>query len=252
MSVKLRKLQDSDKETYIKLANELWVNKKMLQNEKENDNFWKCMFSDTEIHYTILMDNQICGFVSVMKLDKEVQELGVELFEKFRHRGIGYSAVVQLLEICKNEYHMHKIQSKVYADNYPSILLMRKIGGAPCKIARNMCIEETFQSDFQKDNVGLISDNIKSMAKLFDVEPKLLLSNLLVFQITIPIGKRQFDVALTGDLNYKKEIENQSMKFMYSQTRQFLESLLSKIQNSTKEEIQAELSATIEKMESGL
>lgn len=252
MNVKLRKLQDSDKEAYLNLENEIWVNKKMLQKEKENDSLWNSMFSDTEIHYTILVENQICGFISVMKLDKEVQELGLELFEKFRHQGIGYEAVVQLLEICKNEYHMHKIQSEVYADNYPSILLMRKIGAIPCKIKRNACIDEAFQSDFQRDNEGLISDNVRSMAKLFDVDPKRLLSNLLVFQIAIPIGKRRFDVALTGDLSYKKEIETQSIKFMYSQVRRFLESLLSKTKTSTKEKIQAEFLATIEKMKSAL
>lgn len=252
MNIRLRKIQESDKETYIELANEIWVNKKALQDKEHNDSFWKSMFSNTEIHYAILMGEQICGFASVMKLDKEVQELGIELFEKFHHQGIGYAAVVRLLEICKDEYHMQKIQSKVYADNYPSILLMRKIGGVPCKITRNACIEESFQSDFQKNNMELISDNIRKIAKLFDVKPELLLSNLLVFQIAIPIGKIQFDVALTGDLSYRKKIETQSIKCVYSQSLQFLEALLAKTENSTKEEIQAELSAMIERMESVL
>ena len=252
MDIELRKIQDSDKETYIKLAKEIWVNKKALQNEEHNDGFWKNMFSDKEVHYAILRGDQICGFVSVMKLDKEVQELGVELFEAFRHQGIGYKAVVRLLEICKDKYHMQKIQSKVYADNYPSILLMRKLGGAPCKIVRNACIDESSEADFQKENAELISGNVREMARLFHVEPELLLSNLLVFEIAIPIEDRQFDVKLTGELDYKKKIETKSIKCVYSESVRFLESLLENSKSRTKEEIQAELSAMIEKMESNL
>ncbi len=252
MDIELRKIQDSDKETYIKLAKEIWVNKKALQNEEHNDGFWKNMFSDKEVHYAILRGDQICGFASVMKLDKEVQELGVELFEEFRHQGIGYKAVVRLLEICKDKYHMQKIQSKVYADNYPSILLMRKLGGVPCKIVRNACIDEASEADFQKGNAELISDNVREMARLFHVEPELLLSNLLVFEIAIPIEDRQFDVKLTGELDYKKKIETKSIKCVYSESVRFLESLLENSKSRTKEEIQAELSAMIEKMESNL
>ena len=37
MNIKLRKLQDTDKEAYIKLENEVWVNKKALQDEEHND-----------------------------------------------------------------------------------------------------------------------------------------------------------------------------------------------------------------------
>ena len=252
MDIELRKIQDSDKETYIKLAKEVWVNTKALQNEEHNDGFWKNMFSDKEVHYAILRGNQIFGFASVMKLDKEVQELGVELFKEFHHQGIGYKAVVKLLEICKDEYHMQKIQSKVYADNYPSILLMRKLGGVPCKIVKNACIDEASEADFQKENADLISDNVREMARLFHVESELMLSNLLVFEIAIPIEDRQFEVALTGDLDYKKKIETKSIKCIYSESVRFLESLLEKSQNSTKEEIKAELSAMIEKMESNL
>lgn len=94
MNIELRKLQDTDKEAYIKLENETWVNNKALQDEEHKDRLWKGMFSDTEIHYAVLMESHICGFISITKLDKEVQELGVELFEEYRHKGIGYAALV--------------------------------------------------------------------------------------------------------------------------------------------------------------
>lgn len=170
MKIELRKLRDSDKKVYIELANEVWINKKWLQDEEHNDRFWKTMFSDKEVHYVILMGNQICGVASIMKLDIEVQELGVELFEKYHHQGIGYAAFIQVLELCKDKYHIKKLQAKVYADNFPSILLMRKIGGVPLGITRNLCINEHLQLEFQTNNEELISDNIREIAKLFNVK----------------------------------------------------------------------------------
>ena len=161
MNIELRRLQDSDKEAYIKLENEVWVKKKALQDEEHNDRLWKSLFSDTEIYYTVLVENQICGFVSITKLDKEVQELGLEFFEEYRHKGIGYAALVQFLEICKKEHKIMNIQSKVYADNFPSILLMRKIGGTPYGIMQNVCIEEASQWEYQEENKGLRSYNVR-------------------------------------------------------------------------------------------
>ena len=72
MNIELRKLLDSDMETYFELENETWVNKRMLQDEEANDRSWKAMFADTEAHYAVLMGDQICGFASILKLGEEV------------------------------------------------------------------------------------------------------------------------------------------------------------------------------------
>lgn len=253
MDIELRKLQDSDKETYIKLENEIWVNRKALQDEEHNDRLWKSMFSDTEIHYTVLMENHICGFVSITKLDKEVQELGVEFFEKYRHKGIGYAALVQFLEICKKEYKIKNIQSKVYADNFPSILLMRKIGGTPYGITQNVCIEEASQLEYQKENKELISDNVKEVARLFNVEPELLISHLLIFEIPIPPVGSRFHVSFTGNLNYEKRIETQALNHMYLETERSLRSILEKIENNPSENgVNGEIADMIKRLETGI
>lgn len=241
MKIELRKIKDSDREIYIELANEVWVNKKLLQDEKHNDLLWETMFSNTEKHYAILMEHQICGFASIMKLDKEVQEIGIELFQKYHHQGIGYAALTQLLQICKCEYHILKIQSKVYADNFPSILLMKKIGGVPFGITRNLCIDKHLQLEFQKNNKELISDNVKEVARLFGVKPEVLLSNLLLFQIPIGSQENGFNILLTGNLNYEKKIETRAMNCMLFYTRQMLEDLLKKTKDSTTDKLIEEL-----------
>lgn len=250
MNIELRKLQDSDKEAYIKLENEILVNKKVLKDEEHNDKLWKSMFSDTEIHYTVLMEDQICGFVSITKLDKKVQELGIEFLKEYCHKGIGYAALVQFLKICKEEYKIKNIQSKVYADNFPSILLMRKIGCTPYGIAKNVCIEESAQLAYQEENKGLISDNVKEVARLFNVEPELLLSHLLIFKVPLEPVRNQFQVSFTGNLNYEKRIETQEIKHMYRQTERSLRSISEKLKNNPSENVvNEEISDMIKKFE---
>ena len=48
------------------------------------------------------------------------------------------------------------------------------------------------------------------MAELFGVEPVLLLSNLLVFQIPLQPAEIRFSLSLTGDLSYEKKIETKA------------------------------------------
>lgn len=246
MKIELRKMKDTDREIYLELANEVWVNKKLLQDEKHNDLLWKTMFSNTEMHYAVLMEHQICGFVSIMKLDKEVQEIGIELFRKYHHQGIGYIALTQLLQICKREYNILKIQSKVYADNFPSILLVKKMGGVPCGITRNPCIAKHLELEFQKNNKDLISDNVKEVAKVFGVRPEMLISNLLLFEIPIESEENKFNILLTGNLNYEKKIETRASNYMISCTRQWLENLLKNSTDKTRNKVIEETLETLD------
>lgn len=130
---------------------------------------------------------------------------------------------------------------------------MRKLGAIPYQIARNNSISESSLLNFQKENTDLISENMREMAKLFHVQPDQLLSNLLVFQIPIPIDKIQFDLALTGNLSYEKKIETQATRWLYSCFIRRLKSLKEKNENSTNEEfkkaLKAEITAWIEKLE---
>lgn len=88
MNIELRKLLDSDKETYFELENETWVNKRMLQDEEANDRSWKAMFADTEAHYAVLMGDQVCGFASILKLGEEVRNLGWNFLKDSVIRGL--------------------------------------------------------------------------------------------------------------------------------------------------------------------
>ena len=127
---------------------------------------------------------------------------------------------------------------------------MRKIGGTPYEITENPCIEESLRTEFQKDNAELISDNVKRMAELFGVEPELLLSNLLVFQIPLQPAEIRFSLSLTGDLSYEKKIETKAINHMYQETARILKSILEKAKKGTEEDFRKEMMDMIENLES--
>ena len=85
-----------------------------------------------------------------------------------------------------------------------------------------------------KNNAELISDNVKRMAELFGVEPELLLSNLLVFQIHAPACGNTFSLSLTGDLSYEKDRNQKQSTTCIRETTRIHKSILEKAKKAQK------------------
>ncbi len=251
MNVRLRHIEESDKDSYIELEKETWVGDGLLEGENNADQVWTGIFMKTEITYTILANAEISGFCTIKHIDQDEKEIAIEIFTRFRHQGIGYQALKLLMEICEKEYHMKSVKSKVYPDNYPSILLMRKLGAMPYGIERNAAVEEQFEKEFQDNNRELLSENLFKVANVFQVDKEKLLSKVLCFKIELPIREIQFDLVLDGDVNYKKEIETKAIQFMYRRMKNSLETILATCSDG-KENLNEEIQKLITKYEIAL
>ena len=251
MNVRLRHIEENDKDSYIELEKETWVGDKLLEDDNNADKVWAGIFMKTEITYTILANAEISGFCTIKHIDQDEKEIAIEIFKRFRHQGIGYQAVKLLLEICEKEYHMKSVKSKVYPDNYPSILLMRKIGAIPYATERNAVVEEQFEKEFQDNNKELLSENLSKVASVFQVDIEKLLSEVLCFKIELPSKEKQFDLNLDGNVDYKKEIETKAMRFMYHQMKNSLETILATCSDN-KENLNEEIQKLISRYETVL
>lgn len=251
MTVRLRHIEEADKDSYIELEKETWVEVNLFKDENEADKVWANTFTrETEITYTILENTEICGFCSIKHIDQDEKEISIEIFKRFQHQGVGYQALKILLEICEKEYHMKSVKSKVYPDNYPSILLMRKIGAMPYGVERNAAVEEQFEKEFQDNNRELISDNLSKVANVFQIDKEKMLSQVLCFKIEIPIRKIQFDLFFDGDVDYKKEIETRAIRFMHQKMINSLKTILTSCADS-KESLNEEIQKLISRYENG-
>ena len=83
------------------------------------------------------------------------------------------------------------------------------------------------------------------MARLFNVEPELLLSHLLIFKIPI-----EPQVSFTGNLNYEKRIETQALNHMHLKTGRLLRSILEN--NPSKNGVNEEIADMIKRLEAGI
>lgn len=107
--------------------------------------------------------------------------------------------------------------------------------------------------EYQKENKELISDNVKEVARLFNVEPELLLSHLLIFKIPIESVGSQFHVLFSGNLNYEKRIETQAFIHIYLEAERSLRAILEKAENNPSENgINEEIVNMIKRLQMGI
>lgn len=124
---------------------------------------------------------------------------------------------------------------------------MRKVGALPLKTVRNACIDPSSMAEFRTANAELISDNLCKIADLFQVSPNHLLSNLLIFEISLPVIQSQFSLSLTGDLHYEKRIETQTMHCMLSQIAKSIEELLDEHADAIDDKLKEEIASLLSK-----
>lgn len=62
---------------------------------------------------------------------------------------------------------------------------MKKLGAKPHGIANGLLKKEEDKEQFEMENEGLIDERLTQLAEKFGVEPKKLLSHVLVYQLEI-------------------------------------------------------------------
>lgn len=106
----------------------------------------------------------------------------IELLKKYRHRGYGYHALVEMLNALTALTGKTIYRSRVDSDNYASQNLMKKLGAKPNGISEMFIHGEDLQK-FQEENKDLIDDKVRKLAKEFQVAPIDLIGHVLEFRI---------------------------------------------------------------------
>lgn len=77
--------------------------------------------------FTIVLDDQLVGELSIAERSKSVVSIGIEIFSEYRRRGFGKQAMTSALQICKSEGYKI-VCNQVPTDNEPSIALHNGYG----------------------------------------------------------------------------------------------------------------------------
>lgn len=208
-NIRLRPLADSDRADYIELQKELSFSKELYNKESIVKNTWKDMLSENSRRFAIVdtETKAFCGYCGIKDIRKRIPEIEIELLERYQRKGIGYHALAGMMKSIADKYGTEAFLSKVEPDNYASQNLMEKLGGKPDGTQLDIRIEEEDAAAFEERYKSLIDDNIRMVAEKFQVEPRRLLTHVLLYRIPAQSVLKSLEEEAAASDTPKKYIE---------------------------------------------
>lgn len=179
----LRAFSEKDRQNYLEISKEYSCLKHYYSDPRFLEVIWKECLSDTSAYYAVIRKKRddFIGYCAIKDISKYDWEAGIELDRKFVSHGYGYQAMSLMLKRIYELTGRSNFISLVDADNYRSQALMKKLGGKPDGIQEFMLHSEELEQ-FENDNLSLIDDKMREIADEFGVEPRKLLSHVLVYR----------------------------------------------------------------------
>lgn len=191
VDINLRLIQPGsiqDKQNYFALQKSvaLFPDKRMDYKEEYEDKAWKEQFENkNRICYVIETIPEVlyCGECAVKDISADIPEIEIELMQEYQHQGIGYKAIIMLLNKLVKEYGKQEFYVKIEPDNYASQLLFEKLRGMPVGLVKDFQISDERAEQFTETHRYLLDERMQNIAKKFGVEADLLLTHLLVYKL---------------------------------------------------------------------
>ena len=184
-SISLRDVKETDRESFLALQRESNIVKVWLNLESYQKILWEEHIREKSIMLSIEVDHEYAGYCGINDSSSGNWEIAIELLKKFQRQGMGTAAIQILIEEMKNRLDVKKFLVKIDPDNIGSQKLFEKLGAKPHGIANGLLKKEEDKEQFEMENEGLIDERLTQLAEKFGVEPKKLLSHVLVYQLEI-------------------------------------------------------------------
>lgn len=185
----LRRPMDEDMMKYIDAfggPNPLLANEYRLD-ERLQRMYWESVEKEDSLYCSICAkeNGEFLGYCTIEELSGWPPEIGINLLERFQGRGIGPEAVSAFMDVCQRVMGSVPFIAKIEAENACSQKMFRRLGfrpeGIDTFIIKDPIDLERFEQKRLKE-LGGVPKKLQSLAKEFEVEPRKLLSHLLVFK----------------------------------------------------------------------
>ena len=132
----LKPMEEKDKPDYMNLISENSIIKESILCEKVWEEMWQSRISENLITYSILSPETLgfMGYCQYKNLSTSKPDIGIEIFPKFQHQGLGYTVCCALISVFFEKTSLPGIYYKVERRNTPSIALVEKLGGIRCSV----------------------------------------------------------------------------------------------------------------------
>lgn len=158
---------------------ELW---KQSSNWLRQDKAFICSIFDKK-------ENTFIGYISIKDTESNLWEIAIELLAEHCNKGYGTRAIRLFLPAISAITSKTQFQALVEPDNIPSQMLMEKCGAKLIDIYDySFEGDEDAAADFEERHLDLITERMKELAKVIDVEPRQMLSHVLDYRFFIEDG----------------------------------------------------------------
>ena len=110
---------------------EIFENSAVYNDENFKQKLWDDVLSDTnklQLKITDKLTQDYIGEVTLMKLDAEVPELGIQLLRKYHSQGVGTKVMKLFVNKLKRVMQVEAFLVRIFSDNYISQRLFEKLG----------------------------------------------------------------------------------------------------------------------------
>lgn len=185
MNVTIRHMEESDFHDYIRLQQEVYFDKTLLETDEQKKYAWDGIWHGKGCYYAIMGQESgtFLGYCAIKNKGDDIPEISIELLNEYHRKGVGYRAVRMLMREIDRNYNKNVFYYKVEPDNYASLLLVRKLKGIPHSLERNICLDDEYVSAFETAMKHCIDENLEKIAAAFKCDVLKLLSNVLVFKV---------------------------------------------------------------------
>lgn len=165
----IRKDSTQDRENYFALQKSVTLFPDMGYEDK----VWQEQFENrNRICYVIETESIYRGECAVKDISADIPEIEIELMREYQHKGIGYKAIIMMLNTLSEKYGKQEFYAKIEPDNYASQFLLEKLGEVPAGLAKDFQISDERAERFVESHRHLIDDRMQNAANIFEVEPE--------------------------------------------------------------------------------
>ena len=157
------------------------------RNEELRTDYWKGVKGEDSLYCSICAkeNGEFMGYCAVERLKRLDSEIAINLLERFQARGFGPEAVLAFMETFRKVTGPVPFVAKIDPQNFGSQKMFRRLGFEPWGVDTLFIKDPDLLARLEEERIeelGGIPENLCSLAKEFDVEPRRLLSHVLVFR----------------------------------------------------------------------
>jgi len=180
--IELRKVCDSDCEKYLAVRAAYFASEHLMNNEMVRRSLWENHTKSTALMFSIYQNNDYAGYCGIHDLTSPSWELTIELLPEKTNQGIGTTAMTAMLNEIKRRWGISEFCVRIEPTNLASQSLFENLGAVPDGIAALEDDPRLIEA-CEAENLHLIDDKLKAVAKKFSVEPRKLLSHVLKYTL---------------------------------------------------------------------